>query len=57
MYASLFIQTFFIILKKNRKDSGPSKIFFGAIILMFLLATVHIGMSLFTLYPIPSSRI
>ncbi|KZP16470.1 hypothetical protein FIBSPDRAFT_1047546 [Athelia psychrophila] len=46
MYASLFFQTFFIILKKKKADSGPSKIFFGAIIFMFLIATVHIGVNL-----------
>ncbi|KZP16475.1 hypothetical protein FIBSPDRAFT_865977 [Athelia psychrophila] len=46
IYASLFFQTYFIILKKNKTDSGPSKIFFGAIIFMFFIATAHIGVNL-----------
>ena len=48
MYASLFFETVFIILKKNKTNTGPSKIFFGAIILMFLTATTHIGAHPFT---------
>lgn len=46
MYASLFFETVFIIVKKNKTNTGPSKIFFGAIILMFLTATAHIAVNL-----------
>ncbi|KAF7968814.1 hypothetical protein HWV62_29248 [Athelia sp. TMB] len=46
MYASLFFETVFIIIKKNKTNTGPSKIFFGAIILMFLTATTHIAVNL-----------
>ncbi|KZP16472.1 hypothetical protein FIBSPDRAFT_975886 [Athelia psychrophila] len=46
MYASLFFQTIFIILKKNKTTSGPSRVFFGGIIFMFLTATAHIGVNL-----------
>ncbi|KIM79209.1 hypothetical protein PILCRDRAFT_10620 [Piloderma croceum F 1598] len=48
IYASLFFETVFIMLKKkNRLPTGSSKIFFGATVVMFISITAHVAINLY----------
>jgi len=47
LYTSLFFETVFIMIKKTRTWTRPSKIFFWAIIVMFISATAHIAINLY----------
>jgi len=49
MYCSLFFETVYIILKKRMTKTIPAKIFFGATILMFFVATTHVALNLYRL--------
>jgi len=49
VYCSLFFETVYIILKKRMTKTRPSKVFFVAINIMFILSTVHIAVNLYRL--------
>lgn len=47
MYCSLFFESVWIIVKMQKKQTTPSKIFFGATVTMFIFATLHIALNLY----------
>ncbi|EPQ53025.1 hypothetical protein GLOTRDRAFT_79032 [Gloeophyllum trabeum ATCC 11539] len=49
IYFSLFFESVYVIMKKKRTKTLPAKLFFAATVVMFLLATVHIAISLYRL--------
>ncbi|KDQ28144.1 hypothetical protein PLEOSDRAFT_157989 [Pleurotus ostreatus PC15] len=49
IYASLFIQTVFLMWKQRLIRTGPSKIFFWGTLLMFLIAATHVALNFYRL--------
>ncbi|KAF8890965.1 hypothetical protein BD779DRAFT_1438076 [Infundibulicybe gibba] len=47
IYVSLFFEAVFIMLKKGKVKTTPSKIFFWTSVTIFILSTIHISLNLF----------
>ncbi|KAF8582180.1 hypothetical protein K439DRAFT_1391994 [Ramaria rubella] len=49
LYCTLFFESVYVILKKKKTGTFPAKVFFGATLVMFVIATSHIAVNLYRL--------